>query len=145
MMPCCSCCDTSRGCRSRSWPTCFGSRRTTCPSGFTGCGPAFRRKWNDRQETPMSEDRLDQALNEMREEAVDAGTLAAARARTWDRVSGATAAGCAEFRADFRAYASGALTGNRRVLLEDHLSRCVACRASIAEMKGERRVIAMPQ
>src|SRR5262245_62930468 len=81
----------------------------------------------------------------MREEAVDAGTLAAARARTWDRVSGATAAGCAEFRADFRAYASGALTGNRRVLLEDHLSRCVACRASIAEMKGERRVIAMPQ
>ena len=31
------------------------------------------------------------------------------------------------------------------MLLEDHVSRCAACRAALAEMKGERRVIAMPQ
>jgi hypothetical protein len=52
---------------------------------------------------------------------------------------------CAEFRADFRPYLGGALAGSRRVLMDDHLSRCPACRASIAELRGERRVIAMPQ
>jgi ferric-dicitrate binding protein FerR (iron transport regulator) len=81
----------------------------------------------------------------MREEAADAGTLAAARARVWDKVANAAVAGCAEFRPDFRAYSSGALTASRRVLLEDHLSRCAACRVAMAEMKGERRVVAMPQ
>ena len=99
----------------------------------------------------MSQDRLDRALDEMRREAVDAGTLDAARARVWDKVTNAAVAAsaamaqCAEFRTDFRAYLSGTLTGSRRVLMEDHLSRCPACRASMAEMKGERRVIAMPQ
>jgi len=93
----------------------------------------------------MSEDRLERALQEMKEEAVDAGTLDAARARVRDTVTSAAMAGCAEFRRDFRAYLSGTLTGSRRLLMEDHLSRCPACRASMAEMKGERRVIAMPQ
>ena len=93
----------------------------------------------------MSEDRLEQALQEMKQEDVDAATLDAARARVWNAVAGAAGAGCAEFRADFRAYLSGELGGSRRVLLEDHLSRCPACRAAMAEQKGERRVIAMPQ
>ena len=93
----------------------------------------------------MSEDRLDKALQDMRQEDVDAGTLEAARSRVWDEVTNAADIGCAEFRPDFRAYLSGSIEGSRRVLMEDHLSRCSACRASIAEMKGERRVIAMPQ
>ena len=93
----------------------------------------------------MSEDRLEKALQEMRQEDADAGTLEAARARAWDAVTHATGAGCAEFRADFRAYLSGELAGSRGVLLEDHLSRCPSCRAAMAELKGERRVIAMPQ
>ena len=91
----------------------------------------------------MSEDRLEQALQDMKLEDVDAGTLDAARARVWQAVANAT--GCTEFRPDFRAYLSGALSGSRRVLLEDHLSRCPACRTAMAEQKGERRVIAMPQ
>src|SRR5262249_5391202 len=92
----------------------------------------------------MSEDRLERALEEMRQEAVDAGTIAAARDRVRDRLTSAAVAGCAEFRPDFSSYVSGALAGSRRILLEDHLSRCTACRAVLAEMKGERRVIAMP-
>src|SRR5688572_20656349 len=91
----------------------------------------------------MSEDRLEQALQEMKEEAVDAGTLAAARARAWDAVNGGNAT-CAELRQDFRAYLANELSGSRRILVDDHLSRCAACRARIAEMKGERRVVAMP-
>ena len=93
----------------------------------------------------MSENRLDRALEEMKREDVDAGTLEAARARVWDEVAKAAGTGCAEFRPDFRAYLNGALGGSRRVLMEDHLSRCPACRASMAEMKGERRVVVMPQ
>ena len=93
----------------------------------------------------MSEDRLEEALQEMRQEAADAGTLEAARARVWEEVASAAGAGCAEFRPDFRAYLSGALGGSRRVLMEDHLSRCPACRASMAGLKGERRVVPMPQ
>jgi hypothetical protein len=91
------------------------------------------------------EDRLERALEVMRQEAPDATTLGAARGRVWDKLTHAAAAGCAEFRTDFGAYASGALTAGRRVLLEDHISRCSACRVALADMKGERRVIAMPQ
>src|SRR3954467_13937208 len=93
----------------------------------------------------MSEDRLERALQEMRDEAVDTQKLDAARARVGDTMTYAAGPGCAEFRPDLRAYLSGTLAAGRRVLLEDHISRCPACRASIAEMKGERRVIAMPQ
>ena len=91
----------------------------------------------------MSEHRLEEALQEMRQEDVDAATLDAARARVWNKVT--AAAGCAEFRADFRAYLGGELADSRRVLVEDHLSRCPACRDAMAGQKGERRVIAMPQ
>jgi ferric-dicitrate binding protein FerR (iron transport regulator) len=93
----------------------------------------------------MSEDRLERALQEMKQEDVDAGTLEAARARVWENVSNAGGATCAEFRQDFRAYLGRELGGSRSLLVEDHLSRCPACRARIAEMKGERTVIAMPQ
>ena len=90
-------------------------------------------------------DRLDSALEGMKQEAVDGATLDAARARVWNRLTNPAAAGCAEFRPELRAYQSGTLAGGRRVLLEDHLSRCSACRAELATLKGERRVIAMPQ
>jgi hypothetical protein len=93
----------------------------------------------------MSEDRLEKALQEMKQEDVDAGTLEAARARVWGQVTNAAGANCAEFRPDFRTYLSGQIGGSRRVLMDDHLSRCPACRASMAAMKGESRVIAMPQ
>lgn len=93
----------------------------------------------------MSEDRLEKALQAMQEEDADARTIEAARARVWETLSGAGGATCAEFRPDFRAYLGAGLAESRRVLLEDHLSRCTTCRAALADMKGERRVIPMPQ
>src|SRR5580765_2708526 len=93
----------------------------------------------------MSEDRLNQALQEMTSESMDPSTLDAARARVWEKLANTSGAGCAEFRPDLQAFVSGTLTGSRRVLLEDHISRCTACRAVIADLKGERRVVAMPQ
>lgn len=102
----------------------------------------------------MSEDRLEQALREMRAETVDGGEIETARARVWATVANAGSGVCAEFRKEFPAYlghrGAGApgskneLGASRRVLMEDHLSRCPSCRTRIAEMKGERTVTAMP-
>jgi hypothetical protein len=80
----------------------------------------------------------------MRTEDVDADTIEAARARVWESVTNAGSAVCAEFRQDFRAYLDKALSANRRTLVEDHLSRCPSCRNRLAEMKGDRVVVAMP-
>jgi hypothetical protein len=93
----------------------------------------------------MSTDRLEGALQGMKDETVDAATLDAARGRVWNTLTHAAVDGCAEFRPDLRAYLSGALADGRRLLLEDHVSRCTACRAALADMKGERKVIAMPR
>jgi hypothetical protein len=92
----------------------------------------------------MSEDRLERALHDIRMEDADAGAIEAARARVWENVTNSGNALCAEFRQDFRAYLNQELGASRRVLVEDHLSRCPSCRARIADMKGERTVIAMP-
>jgi hypothetical protein len=93
----------------------------------------------------MSEDRLERALEEIRHEAVNDRTLEAARARVWNELTGVAGSSCAEFRPDFSAYLNGELAGSRRVLMDDHLSRCATCRASMAELRGERRVMPMPQ
>jgi hypothetical protein len=92
----------------------------------------------------MSEDQLERALQQMKEEDVDAGTLEAARGRVWEQMTNAGNAYCAEFRQDFHAYLRNELGSSRRILVEDHLGRCASCRARIAEMKGERVVVAMP-
>ena len=93
----------------------------------------------------MSDEHLEQALQAMKQEDVDSGTLHAARARVWEAMRTADDGTCAEFREDFRAYLAGQLRGGRRLLVDDHLSRCPACRLRIAELKGHRTVVAMPQ
>ena len=92
----------------------------------------------------MSEDRLDQVLNEMKNESVPAEEAAAARARVWQKLAGADSALCTEFRAGLEAYAAGGLESSRRLLLEDHLSRCTGCRRAMAELHGMRKVEPMP-
>lgn len=96
----------------------------------------------------MSDDHLDQALQAIKEEDLDPGALDAARARVWHAMtdaSGALGNTCAEFRQDLPSYLAHQLSDSRRVLVEDHLSRCPGCRNRLAELKGERTVIAMPQ
>ena len=102
----------------------------------------------------MSDDRLERALQGMRNEDVDAGALGAARDRVWATLNaGAATQGmplsrpgtpCAEFGPDLRAYAGHQLGSNRRLLVEDHLSRCPRCRAELAGINGESKVVAMP-
>ena len=96
----------------------------------------------------MSEDRLDQALEAMRNESVPEADLAAAQAKVWGKLKAATAAPvsglCHEFQEELQPYRDGKLSDGKRLLLEDHLSRCQECRRLYAEMKGERKVVEMP-
>lgn len=92
----------------------------------------------------MSEERLDKALEAIRNETVGAAGLAAAKSRVWDKLAGGETGACAGFRAQLQDYMDGKLAENRRLLMEDHLGRCADCRRAFAEMKGERKVVAMP-
>jgi hypothetical protein len=93
----------------------------------------------------MSEDRLEKALEAMKSESVHPDELAGARARVWEKLKLHGTAACAEFQPSFREYLDGRLAGNRRLLMEDHLSRCPQCRTQLSVLKGEQKVIAMPQ
>ena len=92
----------------------------------------------------MSEDRLDKALEAITNENVDAGELAGAHDRVWEKLASPGEALCVEFQTQFRGYLDGKLDGNRRLLIEDHLSRCTKCRTALAAQKGERTTTVMP-
>jgi len=94
----------------------------------------------------MTEERFDELLNEMRGERALPEEVTAACDRVWREISGGGAAvACAELRPELAAYLAGSLTESRRLLVDDHLGRCAACRRSLSELKGETQVIAMPQ
>lgn len=93
----------------------------------------------------MNEERFDELLKEMREESVPEGQAAAARERVWQRLAGSSSAACAEVRPELADYLAGRLAPSRRLLVDDHLGRCAECRRALAEAKGERKVVPMPQ
>lgn len=84
----------------------------------------------------MQQDRLERILEEMRNESVSAEELGAAQQRVWESLTGARTAACAELRGDLAEYAAGRLGGSRLLLVEDHLSRCPACRRTLAEKEA---------
>lgn len=92
----------------------------------------------------MSEDRLEKALEAMKSESVNPEQLAETRARVWEKLGGQSMAVCGEFQRQFQDYLDKQLSGNRLMLMEDHLGRCPQCRARLAELKGERKVVPMP-
>jgi hypothetical protein len=89
----------------------------------------------------MTDERFDELLKEMREEQTSPTGTAAARERVWRRLTASPA--CAEFRNGFGSYIAGGLDEARRLLVDDHLSRCAQCRAALAALRGERKVVAM--
>lgn len=92
----------------------------------------------------MSEERLDQALEALRNEPVPTGEMAAAQERVLRRLMGQAPPLCMEFQAELPAYLKGELAENRRALMDDHLGRCADCRRMYAEAKGERKVVVLP-
>jgi len=92
----------------------------------------------------MSEDRLNKALEAMKNENVNARELEAAHDRVQENLGIARDPLCAEFRLQFQEYLDGRLERNRLMLMEDHLGRCNGCRARLAALKGERKAVAAP-
>ena len=93
----------------------------------------------------MSKDRLEEALEAMRNESVRPEQLEEARARVWQRLGGQNMTVCSEFQLQFQDYLNGRLDGNRRLLIEDHLSRCSRCRSRLAEQRGGQKHAALPR
>jgi hypothetical protein len=93
----------------------------------------------------MSEDRLEQALEGMKSEDISAKELAGARDRVWAALGNPVPTACAEFEPGIREYVENGLVDHRRMLMEDHLSRCPRCRARMAELRGDRKVVEMPR
>jgi hypothetical protein len=94
----------------------------------------------------MSEDRLEKAIEAMKNETVDPEKLEIVQARVRQKLEEEQVTSvCGEFRTDFQAYLQGSLSANRSLLLEDHLGRCPNCRAHLAQLKGDRKVAAMPE
>lgn len=91
----------------------------------------------------MTDERFDQLLSEMRDEAAPAQDVSAACGRVWNKLSARSGA-CGEFQAELPAYLGGKLLESRRLLIEDHLGRCPSCRRAFAELKGERHAVEMP-
>ena len=74
---------------------------------------------------------LEQAVTEIRDEAIDDAVIEAAAARVWARLAGASEhhiRNCADFQSLIPEYRAGRLTAARAMLLQDHLHRCVTCR-----------------
>mgnify|MGYP000417147855 CR=1 FL=1 len=86
----------------------------------------------------MNENELDRLLTDMGQEEPDPATLAAVRERVWNNLSASPL--CLQMRGQFADYRGGALPENQRLLLEDHLTRCAACRRSF----NSAPVVAMP-
>lgn len=92
----------------------------------------------------MPDDRLDKAIDAMRNEPVDPAKLEIAQTRVRRKLEGEAHSVCTEFRKDLQGYLEESLAAGRLLLLEDHLGRCPGCRAHLAELKGGHKVAAMP-
>ena len=92
----------------------------------------------------MSEDRLEKAIEAMKNEPLDPEKIEIVQANVRRKLESGNTLVCEEFARDYQDYVQEKLTGNRRLLLEDHLGRCPHCRAHLAELKGERKVAVMP-
>lgn len=92
----------------------------------------------------MNAERFDELLEQMRAEGAPADQIRGAEERVWQRLAASQSPACEELRPELPGYVAGALDEPRRLLLNDHLSRCVDCRHALAELKGQRTLAPFP-
>jgi len=92
----------------------------------------------------MTNQDFDRLVNSIRDDVPNAEVARAASERVRERLGVAEGPDefCAQFRADFDAYRAGRLLEGRRILVEDHLHSCVACRR---EYSGTQNVLVIPK
>ena len=89
----------------------------------------------------MTNPDFDRLVNSIRDDAPDGDVERAVGDRVRERLNAPVSEHCAQFRADFEAYRAGRLAEGRRMLVEDHLHSCVACRR---EYSGAKNMTVMP-
>ncbi|MGD8816159.1 MAG: FecR domain-containing protein [Acidobacteriota bacterium] len=92
----------------------------------------------------MNDERFDEVLQDMRDEGVSRKQFEAARERVWRRLHEEHSLACDELRPMLGDYVAGRLNADRRLLVQDHLSRCVECRHALNRAKGKGKVVPMP-
>src|SRR5258708_3925468 len=103
----------------------------------------------------MNKDRLDQIIDEIRNEPVEHAALEGATGRVRERIFPAVRADregldllreCADFQALIPASLDGSLPPARALLLQDHVNHCIGCRHALeAGRSGKVRVMARPR
>lgn len=96
----------------------------------------------------MNNDRFDEILGQMRNDSVDDAQVQAATERVWAKLAKPEGArspdgqlrNCGDFQALLGDFRTGRLTESRRLLVEDHLRGCVACRHANEEARSGKVV-----
>src|SRR5436305_1914375 len=83
----------------------------------------------------MNDERFEQLLGEIRQEQTP--STESVRDRVWQKLDAGGSSACEGFRIEFAEYLVGGLTEGRRLLIDDHLSRCPECRKSIAARRAD--------
>ena len=92
----------------------------------------------------MNDERFNQLLEQMRDEGAPPDQISDAKDRVWHRLTASQSPACEELRAELGAYVDGRLSEPRRLLIHDHVSRCLHCRHTLAEIKGEPKLVSFP-
>jgi FecR-like protein/putative zinc finger protein/uncharacterized protein DUF3352 len=102
----------------------------------------------------MSNHKFDQLLSEIRNQRVDDQLVSQAGDRVWSSIAGSSTAelgvhtlrSCEDFQALIPAYLDKTLPEPRRLLFEDHVHACVACRHSVEQTRqGEMHPVWQPK
>jgi FecR protein/Protein of unknown function (DUF3352)/Putative zinc-finger len=92
----------------------------------------------------MKDNKFDRLLSEVRNQSIDEQAASEAGDRVWKALSGAPAAdlasslklrGCEDFQALIPAYTAQQLPESRRLLFQDHIHQCVACRHALEQSR----------
>ena len=101
------------------------------------------------QDGKNSKFEIEDAIRAVKEDTPAEAEVHAAETRTWKNMQAAALAeaaevaqirGCADVQKLLAAYASGALTAERRLLVEAHLGECVVCRRKAHHLTSPERV-----
>src|SRR5882672_4108425 len=102
----------------------------------------------------MSDQKFDRLLSGIRNEQVDEQVVSQAGKRVWAAISGSANAAlsmhklrsCEDFRGLIPEYLGESLPEARRLLLEDHVHQCVACRHAVEQARaGELQPVWQPE